>query len=276
MFIQPIECDRCHRKGDSGGIQISSQLGVDRAHCQCGSTFEVSSDQLVLSANEFSRLRILSNHTEYGTVAATPGISTKVTFKRPFEFACRAYVTPVVPDGFLVLFREHFLQKDSMLVLNSVLREEHLKPVNPISFNWHVFGLVEINMLPAWYLQYYSALTHLINGLFKPALLDYGTAFELFLETFLRKRLTASVGQRMTDYLLEKAWRIDERIKDLLEQVCGQRLTARLDVYQPWDEYVRKPRNELSHGKKLGVDEPAAERAHQATWQTIKWIESLP
>jgi hypothetical protein len=256
-------------------VQISSQLGVHRAHCRCGNKFEVSSDQLVLSSSPFLRLLVLSNHTEYGSVAATPGISTKVVFKRPFEFACRAYVTPVVPDGFPVLVREHFLQKDSMLILTSVLRQEHLKPVNPISLNWTVYGLVETDMLPAWRIQYYSALTHLINSFFKPALLDYAIAFELFLEDFLRKRLTASVGQSMTDYLLENAWRINDRVKDLMEQACGQPLSARPDVYQPWDEYVRKPRNELSHGKQLVVGELAAERAHQATWQAIKWIESV-
>jgi len=73
----------------------------------------------------------------------------------------------------------------------------------------------------------------------------------------------------MADYLLKKTWRIEERVKELLEQACGVRLTERQDVYQPWDKYVREPRNKLSHGEQIVVDEAAAENAHQATWQVL-------
>jgi hypothetical protein len=38
---------------------------------------------------------------------------------------------------------------------------------------------------PTWRVQYYSAVGQLINRLFKPALLDYAVAFEVFVEDYL-------------------------------------------------------------------------------------------
>jgi hypothetical protein len=173
-----------------------------------------------------------------------------------------------------------------MVILSSVLEREHMKPADIISLNWHVYGLVELDSLPAWHVQYYSALTHLINGLFKPALLDYAIAFEIFIASFLRERLTTSFGASMTDYVLRRTEKIEERVKGLLEQACGQSMSSHTDVYQPWHshtdvyqpwhDHVQRPRNHVAHGKPIVIDTAEAERAHQAIWQAIRWIESLP
>jgi len=144
-----------------------------------------------------------------------------------------------------------------------------------VAVSWSVYGLISIADLPAWFIQFYAAATHLVNGLYKPALLDYAVAFELFLESFLRMKLTARFGTIHAEYLLRKGWRVEDRCKDILQLATGHRMTDRNDVFQPWDIFVRRPRNELAHGQRIDIDNIAVESAHQATYQAIRWIETL-
>jgi hypothetical protein len=174
------------------------------------------------------------------------------------------------------MLREHSLEKDGLSILSSVFKEHCLSEQNPFSINWMVFGLVDIHLLPSWHVQFYSAYTHLLNGLYKPALLDYAIAFEIFLATYLRERLQKVCGNAAAEYVLKKTWKIEERAKGLLKLACGQPLSERDDVYQPWDEHVRGPRNEISHGEPVTIDEASAKKAHDATWQAIRWIKALP
>ena len=144
-----------------------------------------------------------------------------------------------------------------------------------VEVSWMVYGLVDIEELPAWYVHFYSAITQLHRGLYKAALLDYAVCFETFLETFLGEQLRNQHASDVSEYLLRHSRRVEDRSKRLLELAVGHRLTERDDVYQPWNEHVREIRNKLAHGARIPVDRKTAERAHDAVCQAIRWIESV-
>ncbi len=244
--------------------------------CTCGNRFTDSSiDQRILSSNIFVRLNALSNHSEYGSASTTIGRAKQVTFAVPFDFVGRVYLTPTGEFPFAA--KEYFENTQGMLVLTSFLEGEASgKQVPPtVQFNWMVYGLKDIDSLAPWYVLFYGATTQAIAGLFKAALLDYAVAFEAFLESFLAKRLTEKYGEELSKYLMRRAWRVEERSKDVLEVVTGHKLSEREDVYQPWFEHVKRPRDLLAHGDRLAVRQSDTELAHNAVYQAIRWIESV-
>lgn len=275
MFIEPITCSRCGRTGRPAeqGFQSSTDVNGVVVHCQCGETMTLrgdeARDQQMLSTNTFARLSAASNHTESGTVRISPGHVHDVTFAKPFDFPCRAFLTP----NALVALKEAFLTGERMQILSSVLPSHQSVP-DPVEVSWLVFGLVDVDSLPTWYVHFYGALTQLENGLYKPALIDYAVAFETFTEAFLANRLARQVGEQVARYLLHRTSRIEDRVKDLIELAIGVRLSSRADVYQPWDKHVRTPRNRLAHGARIAIDRDAANRAHAASYQAIRWIQT--
>jgi hypothetical protein len=275
MYIEPIECKQCGRKGRPGekGFRSSSHGTRDDVHCDCGSDFQVepAHDQRILSGNAFVRLSAASNHEEEGVVTLAPGKATKVVFAKPFDFPCKAFLTP---QGGPMLVKELTIRKDGMTLLSSVFPNE-IGDASEQQVSWLVHGLVDIDKLPTWYVHFYSAITHAENGFCKPALLDYAVAFETFVETFLEESLRQTYGSQVAEYLLRRTWHIEDRVKELLELATGHRLSEREDVYQPWDKHVRRPRNDLSHGLPVSVNEKAVETAHQAVYQALRWIQDM-
>ena len=171
-----------------------------------------------------------------------------------------------------MLVKESMIRKDGMTLLSSVFPNE-AGDASEQQVSWLVHGLVDIDKLPTWYVHFYSAIAHAENGFCKPALLDYAVAFETFVETFLEEHLRQKYGSQVAEYLLRRTWHIEDRVKGLLELATEHRLSEREDVYQPWDKHVRGPRNDLSHGLSVSVNEEAVERAHQAVYQALRWIQ---
>lgn len=275
MFIELIKCAHCGTKGRPGTeFHLSIDGSLHRLRCDCGHAFDLPDplDQCILSDNIFVRLGALSNQREGGFVTVPAGGTAKVVFRRAFDFACRAFLTPL--GNQLTYAKEAYLQNDCMIVLAARHATDDIELL-PIEVSWSVYGLIDIDALPAWYVQFYAAATHLANGLFKPALLDYAAAFELFLERYLRSRLEARFGLDCTDLILHKSWRVEDRCKEVLELAVGHRMTERDDLYQPWDAHVRRLRNDIAHGKSVTIGVGEAEAAHQATYQAIRWIERL-
>lgn len=278
-LIKPIVCPQCNREGWPGenGFQLDSpSSGPSKVHCTCGQVIIIDSprDYLMLSTNIFVRLLGASNHWENGSVRLIPGHLRIVRFKRPFDLPCKAFVTPAAP----IFVTEHSLSRDSVRILSSVFVDDsgtaqHNKPVG---VSWIAFGLVDVNTLPTWYILFYGALAHNANGFYKPALLDYATAFEAFVEQFLRKHIAQHHGGRLTNNLLKKMWKIEDRVRYLLELVTQHSLTEEREIYEPWNKCVQTPRNRLMHGQYVAVGKGEAENAHRATYQAIRWIESLP
>jgi hypothetical protein len=280
VLIKPLKCPQCGKEGRPGELNFQiSKTTPSRMfiRCSCGHDYTVPADrdQLMLSSNLFVRLGAASNHLEQGIVEITVGRSATITFTRPFDFPSRVLMTPAAElrDGF-VYARELYLQKTKMEVLTSS-REPRPLDGEKARLAYIVYGLVDISQLPNWYILFYSGITNHQNGFYKAALMDYAISFEVFLESFLQDRLLKKYDQTVASYMLGKTWRIEERCKDLLELVTGHRLSECTEVYQPWDLDVRQPRNDLTHGKKIGVDQAESERAHQAVYQAVRWIEKL-
>jgi len=275
MFIEPMKCSHCHKTGRPGelgfGVRGDGESYV--IHCECGNQIPVPNarDQLLLSQNELCRLGAIANYNERGTIQIIPGACESVTFRRPIDFICKAYL---VPDT-LVHLKEDWIQKESMVILSSTLRD---KPPDKqlVTINWQIYGLVDIDALPSWYVLFCGAVTNGVKLLSKPALLDYAASFEAFLADFLKVFLTQLYGESLALFLLRRNWRVEDRCKDLLYLATGFKMSDRSDVYLPWDQDVRKPMDKVRHGEHLSVDKDDAERAHQAVYQAIRWIESLP
>jgi hypothetical protein len=278
MFIEPIRCNNCHRAGRPGelGFSTSQQGNSLSIHCNCGNTITVDAprDQCILSPNMFTRLAAASNYCEVGMVKLKPGTSVTVKFQRPFDFPSKAHLTPISSSQQPFLVKEYSLHHDSMIVLSSYAGNSDPNQ-DDLAVSWIVHGLVDIDALPAWYTQFFSAIRHLESELYKPALLDYAASFEMFISELLNKQLTGRYDMQVAQYLLKRQEGIEKRCTELLEFTIDHRLTERNDVYQPWQQRVQQPRNALSHGARLSVNREEAEAAHQAVYQAIRYVQSL-
>jgi hypothetical protein len=275
MFIEPIECSRCGRKSRPGDAGFQASYGDPKAQivCECGNEFYLREprDQFILSRNPFSRFSAASNHFEFGTVEIIPGQAIDVAFGRPFDYPCKTYLTS---EGIGLYLREAFLNNDRMLIVSAVPSGGPV-PTIPVRVHWAVYGLIDLNLLPNWYVQFFAAMTQIETALYKAALFDYAIAFEVFFENWLDVHLTARYGRQLSEYLMKRIWRIEDRCKDLMELAINRRFTERMDVYQLWDHDVREPRNRLAHGERFEVTREMAEAAHSAVYQGIRWIESV-
>jgi hypothetical protein len=124
----------------------------------------------VLSTNLFTRLGALSNHTEIGSAQVGAGSTVEIKFKRPFDLPTRVVVTPLAPAGVRVLARELTLENERMIVGTSMVGAANSGFDQQIAVNYIVYGLVDIDKLPTWRIQYFAAASQLANRLFKPAL----------------------------------------------------------------------------------------------------------
>jgi hypothetical protein len=277
-MIEPILCAKCGRKGypGEGGFPFSSQGPILTIKCDCGqNTFNIpyNRDQHILSTHTFVRLGAASNHIQSGKVEIHVGKIVSIKFDEPFDSIGAVYLTP--ESSVSIFVKEVFISLEEMAILSS-LAGNYDMPTSAFKLHWTVYGLNKIASLPNWWLHFYTAIGNAVKRLWKPALLDYAVAFEIFVETHLFQLLVKNYGGKMADFLLKKTWRIDDRVKDLLELTTGHRLSENNDIYIPWHDYVKEPRNKLSHGEMIPVGESEVEKAHQAVYQAIRWIENLP
>jgi len=288
MLIKPLKCPVCHGQR-SPTVGLSFGLPADTfpllgninhplsAQCGCGHRFEIVAprDAMMLSDNPFMRLGAASNHCESGNVEVEVGRSTLIRFKRPFDFPCRAFISPMSSTYRGSVFaKEVFLMKQEMLILTSAGGPRPLDGER-ITINYFVYGLVDINTLKNWEVLLYSGIANQQNDFFKPALMDYAISFEAFVEMFLARKLSETYNADVSEYLLRKTSSIEGRCKELLELATGHRLSEQNDVYQPWDLSVRTPRNHLAHGEILPVGRQECEIAYQAVYQAVRWIQEL-
>ncbi|MCJ7484247.1 MAG: hypothetical protein MUO31_14940 [Thermodesulfovibrionales bacterium] len=275
MFIEPIKCKKCGLSGYAAEepFQMSNSSDGSQLHCKCGNTIELKDqeaiDQQILSKNTFSRLTSVSNYSESGTLTLKPGESVNVQFSRHIDYICKVFLTPNAQ----VLTKEAFVSSKSMIVLTSI-PPIHGNTPPIVDITWMVYGLINVDLLPAWHIHFYSAITQNENRLYKAAVIDYAVAFETFLESFLVEKFTSQFGNDLSKYILKRINKIEDRTKELLQYAIGYRLTERADVYQPWDDHVRRPRNRLAHGERLFIGKDEAEAAHSACYQAIRWIQS--
>ena len=274
MFIEPLKCPVCGLQGRPGAPFSSSSFGLIAAQvtCNCGHEFEKQNfrDQCVMSTHSITRIAALSNHFQCGIVAVPHGGMAQISFDKAFEYPSPPYLTP--ESSVFAIAQVANVRPEGMFVLAG--RSPPTAHSQPMNVSWSVYGLVSVDNPPQWYVQFYGAVCQLTEGRFKPALIDYAVAFEMFLENFLRQALDQRVGVAASKLLLKKLWRVEDRSKELLELATGRRSTERQDVYNDWDEFVRKPRNSLAHGLAVSVDKVAAEHAHAATHDAIRWIET--
>ena len=276
MPIEPLCCPRCGRPGRPGEDGFEGGLdapGVVTIHCICGEKSVLSGaavrDQLVLSSNSFVRLIALSNFVATGEITVELGAVGVIKLERPLDHLCRVFLTAI---GAPVAFKSDYRGGDEIDVFAGV-HPGVTRPDGPVKASWLVYGLVDAQSLSTWFVHFYAATTHLENGLFKSSLLDYATAFEVFVEQLLTTALTSRFGADACSYMLGRANRLDERVKQLMKLAIGAALTEEPTVYQPWDRDVREPRNRLAHGEQVHLDREGALRAHVATYQAIRWLE---
>src|SRR5262245_1458242 len=122
MFIEPLECSGCGRRGRPGDTLFHRAGSYDgtNAHiyCQCGHEFDLPEprDQFILSRNPFCRLQAASTHVDFVTAEIIPGQLCDVKFREPFDYLSKAYLSA----GAHLYLREYFLNNDRMLILSGV------------------------------------------------------------------------------------------------------------------------------------------------------------
>ncbi|MGD0954088.1 MAG: hypothetical protein ABR985_17140 [Methanotrichaceae archaeon] len=274
MIIEPITCAKCGKKGrpGEGGFRTNG-FKID---CECGNVINVDHprDQNILSYNVYGRLRALSNHEEHGKIECIPGEYVIVSLNKLFDVISMVNITP--GGGIVAEYQHQFsvpLKNDIMIMTSFTKGEIPNKEITEVY--WAVFGLVDSDSLPTWYLHFYSAVSNLQRKLYRPALLDYETAFEAFMEQFLLEQLTRRYDETVAKYLLDKVSRITDRCKELLNLATGHKLSEDPKVYNPWDSNVKKKRDTLIHGTLMHIQKDDAEKAHQATYQAIRWVQKL-
>lgn len=282
-FIEPVTCSNCGQKGRPGDMGFISHGWFVTCN-KCNQKMEVQNprDQNILADNLFGRIYALSNYQEGSFKECIVGKSLKIDFAKPFDYVGFASFGP---SGrfFADRFDPYNLDpiKDHLIILTSeipgVLPNEGVPDSVKIGVQYSVVGLINIQSIPPWYLLFYNALSDLIyHRQYKTSFLEYSMAFEAFIEQFLSEQLTAKYDKEIAEYLIEKTkGRIEDRVKQLLDLATGHKLQENLAVYQPWDECVRQPRNKLIHGVVVNIGKEEAEKAHQATYQAIRWVQRL-
>lgn len=277
-FIEPIACSACGQRGRPGDKGfISHGWFVTCQACDQKMEMQNPRDQNILANNTLGRVSALSNHEEKSSQKSTIGKSEKINFTQPFDYIGFAMFIP--RNQFLV---DHYNPYNSDPIKDHVIILTSNAPgssgiIGEIEYTYSVSGLVNAQSLPSWYNLFYNAMSNLAyHRQYRTAFLEYSMAFEAFIEQFLEDQLTTKYDAETTEYLIEKTkGRIEERVKQLLKLATGHMLNENLRVYQPWDEYVRQPRNKLIHGIPVSIGKEEAEKAHQATYQAIRWIQRL-
>ncbi len=276
MYIEKIECKKCKRKGWPG---VEFNLSLDQVLCKCGYEFSVEGlhDKCVLSSNPFVRLSTLSDYHEHGTVELKPGKTKRINFRNNCEFPGKVYFTPY---KYILDVKELFIKTDHMDILSSIpdapenseIAKLNLGADN-VKVSWSIYGISNSSTHKSWFILFYSATTNLENRFYKAAVLEYATAFELFIEDLLFNNISKRYDNKISEYLLKKTKGIERRLADIYPLVFSKRITQEKKIYDHWDRDVRQLRNRLAHGKGLEITREHAENAHQAVYQAVRWIE---
>lgn len=241
----------------------------EKVRCTCGTSFTAL--DAALDQSPFTRWAAVSTHVEIGAIDVTPGERGEVQLSAPFDIIGVIHITPQAP-----MYAVHEeLYRDRMGIVTAPIRNSSASTTPP-AVAWMIYGVRNENNLPVWWLHLFAAVSNAANGQFKTALVDYATAFEVYIDVFLRERLTAKYGANVAGHILDRTDKVAERVKVPLELATGSRFSTNTTLYQAWDTKVRKPRNDLAHGNRLPIGPLDVEDAHQAVCQAINWIEALP
>jgi hypothetical protein len=158
LFIPPLSCPQCGTTGRPGEEHL--QCDNIAVYCRCGYTIpESSTDRRILSTNSFVRLGTGSNYVEHGSLSLSPGHAKWVEFKRPIDFVAKVYLN----SNGVAYAQESKVTPKGMLVLTTIFDGFSLSEDRDVQVTWIVYGLIDLETLPNWYLQFYAAMTQLIN-----------------------------------------------------------------------------------------------------------------
>lgn len=272
-MIQPIVCPQCGHTGFPGEEGMSGIIddGTLTIACKCGNKFPVpwNRDQYILSKHLMNRIMAACNGIEWGTVEITPGVIENVTFEIPFATIGIVELTPNCTYPLHV--NEVLVNPERMMIGSSAFDAKHATSER-IRINYVVYGLHSQIDVPAWFQQFFAAIVNTRKMLYKPALIDYATAFEMFVELHLQRKLTQKYDESVATFLLDKNPKIETRVKDVLELATGVKMPSNDEIYQPWHVRVQRMRNKLAHGEILSIGHDDVEQAHQAVYRAMKWI----
>jgi len=272
MYIPEIECPNCGKKGRVGVSPFGFSLQDKRSHCPCGTSFKIKmvKDQMVLSPNPFTRLEGLSNYSEKGHVYALPGDMIQVSFKRPIDVIAQIFLSP---HGTPIRPVETNLTQTGFAIVCA--READVEYTEKVMVGWRAYGLTDVDRLPAWYMQFYSAVSNSQSSLYKAALFDYAVSFEAFVEEHLTNIISKKHSPEVAAYVMAQTWKVSDRVTKLALFATGKRLSDHSAVYAAWCKHVQGIRNELFHGGEIKIDRKMAEAAHHAVYQAIRYMQDV-
>lgn len=247
--------------------------------CQCGRTFFVpyNPDPDVVDAHIFMRWLGASNHAVLSSTTVTAGQIATLALDPPFDVIGAIFLASV--DVFLSLVPEPEADGTKIRIVSSVLDPSERGTARwavlgqPVKVNFTVYGLRDVGTLPVWRQMFYSAMIHAEKRLWRPAFLDYATAFESFIASYLNRHLTRRYDASLAQYLLHRTHSIEQRVDDLMVHATGFKLSESGDLYQRWKDRVHKLRNRVSHGIVFAVGKDDVEEAHQVVYRLIRWVE---
>ncbi len=142
-----------------------------------------------------------------------------------------------------------------------------------------LYGIRNAAQIPPWWLQMFQAVTEASEWRFRQAILTYAQVFELFIESYLNRRLIQRYDATLSEFLMNEYKGIEQRSTSLLKFVTGRRLGESGTIHQRWQTYVQHPPNQMGHGhdpEKVPLDEDTLTQAHLAVLDAIEWIHELP
>lgn len=289
--LAPVSCPRCGRTGYPGWHPfVGTYPHIDEASgvwhtetltCSCGHRFDVSFDMRLhaLSESPFSRWFAASNAYEAGTVDITIGTIAPVRLKEPCDLVGLVLLRPVGEDAPRGLVLKELIAGDGggIDILSAwAPGTEALPQAVRVQVHWQVFGLRGIEALNIGRVQFYAAMIHAKDRLWKPALLEYASAFEAYVERYLHGILARRFGEQAAHHLLSENKGIEGRVTGFLRLVAGYELKDEPDLFRDWQEAVQQRRNKLAHGVRMGIGAADVERAHQAVYRAIDWMDRHP
>ncbi len=116
------------------------------------------------------------------------------------------------------------------------------------------------------------------KGSYSLSVLEASQALEVFLEGFLvNKFKNMGVSEKDINDKLENDnnWKIKNRLKDLLQETTGHKLSENQKLWDKWCTLYDNVRHPLIHKGKL-IPAIEAKETLEANEEVIKWITSLP
>lgn len=261
-----VECPKCHRGKSLTYQEVEAVAKSELIKCICGHrfSFDEGVSQSISSTNVFTKMEFVSNFSQYGTAKITVGELERVVFEEPFTEIHKVFLTPY---KYLVHVEPIGLMPDSFHIISSKPKKVSQLIPDKVEISWLAYGNSKDIQIPFWQKLLSNAKNYEVNRDFRMAIIEYETAFEVYIDTILIHQFRDKLSNRVVDHILRKT-SLNDKLAIWFKEATGKQFSKRL--LGQWDKKVRKIRNDILHRGKADVTEDDAREAFATVFRIFE------